>query len=140
MKLTNDKRSFSSIRMKKKQIKWRIVSMFLVFVKMITKRSILLIILDIARIKYSWIFVVEIIFVENLVKFVTTISSYFYGSPRFYFITVYCTRTNSFSSPSLIFSQINGSDFQRVFMKIRRIYYKRRSQERVGKLSHNAAR
>lgn len=142
MKLTNDKRSFSSIRMKKKQIKWRIVSMFLVFVKMITKfDSILLIILDIARIKYSWIFVVEIIFVENLVKFVTTtISSYFYGSPRFYFITVYCTRTNSFFPSSLIFSQINGSDFQRVFMKIRRIYYKRRSQERVGKLSHNAAR
>lgn len=139
----NDKRprSFSSIRMKKKQIKRRIVSMFLVFVKMITKfDSILLIILDIARIKYSWIFVVEIIFVENLVKFVTTISSYFYGSPRFYFITVYCTRTNSFFPPSLIFSQINGSDFQRVFMKIRRIYYKRRSQERVGKLSHNAAR
>ena len=135
----NDKRSFSSIRMKKKQIKRRIVSMFFVFVKMITKYSILLIILDIARIKYSWIFVVEIIFVENLVKFVTTISSYFYGSPHFYFITVYCTRT-SFSSPSLIFSQINGSDFQRVFMKIRRIYYKRRSQERVGKLSHNAAR
>lgn len=124
---------------KNKLIQQRIVSMFLVFVKMITKRSILLIILDIARIKYSWIFVVEIIFVENLVKFVTTISSYFYGSPRFYFITVYCTRT-SFSSPSLIFSQINGSDFQRVFMKIRRIYYKRRSQERVGKLSHNAAR
>lgn len=124
---------------KNKLIQQRIVSMFLVFVKMITKRSILLIILDIARIKYSWIFVVEIIFVENLVKFVTTISSYFYGSPHFYFITVYCTRT-SFSSPSLIFSQINGSDFQRVFMKIRRIYYKRRSQERVGKLSHNAAR
>ena len=124
---------------KNKLIQQRIVSMFLVFVKMITKRSILLIILDIARIKYSWIFVVEIIFVENLVKFVTTISSYFYGSPHLYFITVYCTRT-SFSSPSLIFSQINGSDFQRVFMKIRRIYYKRRSQERVGKLSHNAAR
>ena len=135
----NDKRSFSSIRMKKKQIN-PTTNCFNVSRFCKNDNEIFDIINNlIARIKYSWIFVVEIIFVENLVKFVTTISSYFYGSPHFYFITVYCTRT-SFSSPSLIFSQINGSDFQRVFMKIRRIYYKRRSQERVGKLSHNAAR
>lgn len=47
----------------------------------------------------SWIFVVVIIFVENFVRFVTSVTtiSLYFGS-LFYFITVYCTRASSFFS------------------------------------------